>query len=111
VAISFKLSIKIYFRTNQGKNYLIVQKTKWSQSQTDYFYATAEEMKVLGCGASGCPYNKTRAELMANLFNQFYSTSCSGFTDLLAVCQRNIFYFTFFIMQQTKNNKLIKLII
>ena len=72
--------MSIYYNGN------LIQKTKWSQSQTDHFYATAEEMKELGCGASGCPYNKTRAELMANLFNQFYSTSCSGFTDLLEVC-------------------------
>ena len=69
------------------KNQFILNKkqTKWTQSQTDHFYAASEEIKGLGCSAIGCPYNKTRAELLANLFNQFYSSTCSGFTDLLQV--------------------------
>ena len=75
----FDLNVIMEFGIN------VLQQTKWTQRQTDHFYATAEEMRGLGCGASGCPYNKTRAELMANLFNQFYSSSCSGFTDLLEV--------------------------
>ena len=76
-------------KLNIGKyNYMLFfpkKKTKWSPSQTDHFYAASEEIKELGCSANGCPYNKTRAELLANLFNQFYSSSCSGFTDLLQV--------------------------